>query len=555
MFYKNYYWLRNKNRSKMKSLFFIFSVFLSSLYYSQPSNAKKTEEFITKQYNDFNLKGSNPGSNEIKKLIKQSEQLGFTEGVLRGLTMLQRLAIREGNYNLADSYTEQAENIAHDKGCTYKLTAIYFNKANAYLKLKMFKEAKAMIHKAMLLSKKNPDKTDKQLWLSQKYSFLAGVSAEFNNNDSIVYYTQKSLATVEAIPTTPMTAHQKIIYYHFLIFQLMNMGIAYNESGDPSKKDLAEKCFKKAMSYSTTHPQYFKRAGMEVYESVSNFYLQKKDYTKAIEYSKKVLELEKTNRKIEERLLAFSRLKDAYGILQNAEEERKYLKLYTALKDSTDSVERKAIVNDARNQINKSTKKAEAEFHKDRRNIFFASGGIILLIIIAARQYNRYGRRKYHQKYDDLIDKLNSEKTIQESDIEKKETVYNNTIYSETEQKLLRKLEAFEASKKFLKRDISLNLLASQFKTNGTYLSQIINKSKTQNFNNYINSLRINYITNKLYNEKKYREYKISYLAEECGYASTQVFVNAFKNEHGVTPSYFIKHLKNENSIHEVSQV
>ncbi|RTZ46092.1 hypothetical protein EJ377_16395 [Chryseobacterium arthrosphaerae] len=71
---------------------------------------------------------------------------------------------------------------------------------------------------------------------------------------------------------------------------------------------------------------------MEVYESVSNFYFEQKDYAKAVEYSKKVLELEKSNRKVEERLLALGRLKDAYGILKNDEEERKYLKLYTALK-------------------------------------------------------------------------------------------------------------------------------------------------------------------------------------------------------------------------------
>jgi len=553
MIYRNYYWRMNKNGnispSIMKFLFFLFSILGPCLFYPQTPDTKSTEELITKQYNDLNLKGSNPDINDVKKLIKQSEQLDFTEGTLRGITMLQRLAIREGNYKLADRYTEQAENIADAKGYTYKLTSVYFNKANAYLKLKMYKEAKAMVNKAMTISQQNPDKTDRQLWISQKYSFLAGVSAEFKNADSILYYTQKSLDAVKVIQTRNLTEHQKIIYYHFLIFQLMNMGIACNESAEPSKNDQAELYFKKAMSYSTTQPQYFKRTGMEVYESVSNFYLGKKDYLKAIEYSKKVLELEKTNRKVEERLLAFSRLKDAYGILQNAEEERKYLKLYTALKDSTDNVERKAIVNDARNQINKSTKKVKAEYQQDRRNIFFCSSGIIILIIIAAWQYNRYGKLKYRKKYNQLIDKLNTEKSVQESGIEKKGITNSSTIYSETEQKLLRKLEAFEASDKFLKQNISLNLMASQFKTNATYLSQIINKSKAQNFNNYINSLRIHYITNKLYNEKKYREYKISYLAEECGYASSQVFVIAFKNEHGVTPSYFIKHLKNENDI------
>ncbi|SHL28507.1 helix-turn-helix domain-containing protein [Chryseobacterium contaminans] len=553
MTYKKYHWWMNKNKNGntgtglTKALFFVLSILISCSYYSQTPDPKNAQELITKQYNIFNLKGIDPDINDVKKLIQQSEKLDFTEGTLRGLIMLQRLAIRKGDYKLADNYTEQAENIAHQKGYDYKLTAAYFNKANAYLKLKMYKEAKAMVDKAMAISQSNPDKVDKQLWASQKYSFMAGVAAEFNKHDSIIYYTKKSLATVEAIPTKNLTDHQKIIYYHFLIFQLMNMGISCTESMKPPRADLAESYFKKALSYSTTQPQYFKRAGIEVYESVSNFYFEQKDYPKAIEYSKKVLELERTNRKVEERLLALGRLKDSYGILKNNDEERKYLKLYTALKDSTDNVERKAIVNDARNQISKSKKEVTAEYKEDRKNIFLVSAGVIVLILIAAWQYSIYGKRKYRQKYDQLISKLNNENSVQGTEIEKKETVYNNAIYSETEQKLLKKLQAFEASDKFLKPEISMNLLASHFKTNATYLSKIINKVKNQNFNNYINSLRINYITNKLYNEKKYREYKISYLAEECGYASTQVFVIAFKNEHGVTPSYFIKQLKSDS--------
>lgn len=61
--------------------------------------------------------------------------------------------------------------------------------------------------------------------------------------------------------------------------------------------------------------------------------------------------------------------------------------------------------------------------------------------------------------------------------------------------------------------------MSNLFNTNPKYLSQIIRESKNQNFNGYINQLRINYISNKLYNIPLYREYKISYLAEECGYA------------------------------------
>lgn len=43
-----------------------------------------------------------------------------------------------------------------------------------------------------------------------------------------------------------------------------------------------------------------------------------------------------------------------------------------------------------------------------------------------------------------------------------------------------------------------------------------------------------------------YREFKINYLAEECGFSSSKVFLAAFKKTTGVTPSYYITNLKKD---------
>jgi YesN/AraC family two-component response regulator len=93
---------------------------------------------------------------------------------------------------------------------------------------------------------------------------------------------------------------------------------------------------------------------------------------------------------------------------------------------------------------------------------------------------------------------------------------------------------------------MSLPVLAAQFNTNTKYLSNIINEYKGKNFNNYINGLRINYIMKLLYEKPEYRGYKTSYLAECCGFSSRIVFTTVFKKETGITPSYFINTLKNE---------
>lgn len=120
--------------------------------------------------------------------------------------------------------------------------------------------------------------------------------------------------------------------------------------------------------------------------------------------------------------------------------------------------------------------------------------------------------------------------------------IIDNTINS-----LILKLKKFEQSQKFLRQDISLTYLASSLNNNTRYLSEVIKKHKVKNFNNYINGLRIHYITEMLYKNPQYREYKISYLAEACGFASREVFGVIFKKETGMTPSYFISKLKREN--------
>jgi YesN/AraC family two-component response regulator len=121
-------------------------------------------------------------------------------------------------------------------------------------------------------------------------------------------------------------------------------------------------------------------------------------------------------------------------------------------------------------------------------------------------------------------------------------------IPKETEEALIKKLNQFENSKQFTKQDMSLAMLASQFETNTKYLSEIINNYKNKNFNSYINELRINYITEKLKNNRTYLQYKISYLAEESGFSSHSSFATVFKTVTGIPPTVFIELLRNKKT-------
>ncbi|MGC5744441.1 helix-turn-helix domain-containing protein [Chryseobacterium sp. NFX27] len=117
----------------------------------------------------------------------------------------------------------------------------------------------------------------------------------------------------------------------------------------------------------------------------------------------------------------------------------------------------------------------------------------------------------------------------------------------ETEKKLLAKLNKFEKSTLFTKKNISLPYLSAHLQTNTKYLSYIINTHKKKDFNNYINELRIRYIIEKLKYEPQYRKYKVATLADETGFSSPNKFTTVFKKVTSLSPSLFISYLKTES--------
>ncbi len=111
---------------------------------------------------------------------------------------------------------------------------------------------------------------------------------------------------------------------------------------------------------------------------------------------------------------------------------------------------------------------------------------------------------------------------------------------------ILKKLENFESSKKFLNKKYTLNNLAKELNTNSSYLSKIINETKQVNFSNYLNDLKIEEAIQRLKKEKQLRAYTIESIATEMGFNTAQSFSQAFYKKTGLYPSYFIKSIKNQ---------
>lgn len=106
---------------------------------------------------------------------------------------------------------------------------------------------------------------------------------------------------------------------------------------------------------------------------------------------------------------------------------------------------------------------------------------------------------------------------------------------------ILKKLEKFEKNNGCVAKGLTSLVLAKQFETNSKYLTAVIKQYKGMKFTDYLTSLRITYITQKLYNDRKYLSYTLETLAEECGIVSRDNFNQKFAKINKLKPADFIK--------------
>jgi AraC-like DNA-binding protein len=165
----------------------------------------------------------------------------------------------------------------------------------------------------------------------------------------------------------------------------------------------------------------------------------------------------------------------------------------------------------------------------------------IMTVIIAILVHRHYKNKR-------LFEELMNRKT------ETTQSFVSNNTSKETELDInpelviaiLKNLEKFERNKKYLEKDMTLAKMASILNTNMKYASKIIARYRDKGTVDYISNLKIDHIIELLKNENKYRNYTNKALGEESGFGSTQNFTRAFKNQTGLSPTYFISKLRSQ---------
>jgi len=175
---------------------------------------------------------------------------------------------------------------------------------------------------------------------------------------------------------------------------------------------------------------------------------------------------------------------------------------------------------------------------------------IITMLILVSLILNFIKRKTYQKKFQELLESKSENSLTKKSVPEGYKADYYIKIPQDIIDKVLDGLKQFEEDKSFVNPDINRILLAKEFETNPKYLSKIIHYHKQKNFNTYINDLRIDYIVNKLKEDKKIRNYTIKAIAQISGFNTSDAFSKYFYKKTGIHPSYFIKKIATESLSH-----
>lgn len=171
---------------------------------------------------------------------------------------------------------------------------------------------------------------------------------------------------------------------------------------------------------------------------------------------------------------------------------------------------------------------------------------LIILSVILLERINYKKKSRIHSLIDDANDEFALEDPLIPNGVNTgkiEEECEKKLMSNEVKEELLKKLIHFEEGTKYTDKSLNLSALAVKLKTNTKYLSYVINKYKKKDFNSYINELRIHYIIRKMESNHAYLNYKISYLANECGFSSHSKFTAVFKSVVGMSPSCFMEQL------------
>ncbi|MBO9690235.1 AraC family transcriptional regulator [Chryseobacterium sp.] len=490
---------------------------------------------------------------DLPKAIKTADSLYMSAQTplekIKCLMLSSELYHHAGEFKKAICYSENAHSIACQINNPEWMAAVTRLLARQYRQVGLYERSKKYILKGLEASAKITDfkkSNETAGLLNQEMAFY---EMEMGNYSNAIQYIEFSLKYFEKINTDNENRTTAASY------QLL--GDVYFRLNDFT---LSENYYRKAEGLLKNGSCTL---GL-VYNGLGGIRLKQKNWKDAEIYLKKAEKIADTSKSLKLKKAVYSNINDYYEGTGDNDKASLYAVKYVHAYDSIAARNQSFAMKDYDHLKTKVNKKGgQMNLVKNTAIIvlFTSLVGLVAFFRIKQKrqrskfrniiraQLNMISNKTHYpfKKSDDSEFSNISVEEIDEKDPESGRRRNDSLMTSETESKLLELLEDFEKGELYNNKGMSLSFLAGELNTNTKYLSYVINQHKSADFKTYINRLRINYIVDKLINDEKYRQYKISILADECGFSSHSKFAAVFKAVTDYSPSAYIKYLDAEN--------
>ncbi|MFD2940105.1 tetratricopeptide repeat protein [Flavobacterium notoginsengisoli] len=509
----------------LKNTLFLFTLFFTNyLCYPQQS----FEHIYTETYQV--LLSSNP-----KKALSNTDYLykiaKNNPDRIKTRMLKAHILYQYGIHNEAINALQDADSLALISKDYAVQAKIYGFMASLYRESEIYHIGKTFLNKAVAVSRKIKDKSEMYRFQGNLSQELACYELHNSNYSKAITHLKKGIQLFEKAAAVSDKNYQiaindELIARNYLELKKADSALFHYEKAE---KELQE-------SLSSDSPL----RGF-IYNGLANVYFTMKDNKKALLHYKKAEEVaEKSDysalkQEVYNSLMEFYKKADTKKYIVYNE---KNLKLSKAENDN-----KKVIADDLIKSLRRSHLDSQSQYKKNKIIII----GICLFAISITVLMYVFKRKQDYKKIRAFIDQSQIIKATETNTEIKKDT--KEYMSEATENAILENIKEFENSLSFLNKTLSINSVASGLNVNHRYLSYVINKHKSKDFAGYINELRINYIVDRLKNDPDYLKYKISYLADQAGFASHSRFTITFKKITGVSPLAFITYLQNNNEV------
>ena len=327
------------------------------------------------------------------ELIQLARELDSVKYLYHGyLQKGNALKLKSEMSSALESYIEAAK-IAMEENWSMELGATYITIADVYSIMKNHDNAVSYYRNAISILREANDS-------------IKLASALLNAGDE--YFNQRQLDSALAFFEESGKIFRAIDYEIGVAYNLGNVGMVYAEQG---KDAFAQANINEAIIILERLEDFYPISVYLTY--ISDIYKRQKDYSKAIGYAQRSLNMAKHNDLKDQVSGAHMKLSEIYETIGNHQKSLRHYKQHIAYRDSVKNLEAVEQIADLRtdfevsqkqNEIDLLQKESEIQELRAKRNQYFNYASITVLLAVLILAVGLYRRYRYIEKTKNIIE-------------------------------------------------------------------------------------------------------------------------------------------------------